>query len=115
MRTLYVLTLTQALSLLGSRMSAVAVGLWVFARTGEATPLLLAAFFAELPLLLVGGLAGWLADRYDRRLVLVVGDAGQALGTAVLLASVLSGGFRLWHLYAASGLQGVFMNRRWPR
>ena len=108
MRTLYVLTLTQALSLLGSRMSAVAVGLWVFARTGEATPLLLAAFFAELPLLLVGGLAGWLADRYDRRLVLVVGDAGQALGTAVLLASVLSGGFRLWHLYAASGLQGVF-------
>ena len=109
LRTLYLLTLTQALSLLGSRMAAVAVGLWVYARTGQATPLLLAAFFAELPVLALGGLAGILADRVDRRWVLVLGDAGQALGTVALLASVLAGEFRLWHLYAASGLQGLFV------
>ena len=37
------LVLSQALSLLGSRLSAVAVGLWLFAERGLATPLALTA------------------------------------------------------------------------
>jgi len=39
-------------------MTSIGVGLWVFQRTGETTPLLLAAFFAELPGMLGGSLAG---------------------------------------------------------
>lgn len=107
LRTLYVLAATQTLSSLGSRISGLAIGIWVFQQSGQATPLALVAFFAALPMILGGGLAGALADRFDRRLVMVLADAGAALGTGLLLVSFLSGAFQLWHLYAIALFQAA--------
>jgi MFS family permease len=104
----YGLLLTQVISLVGSRMTAMALGIWVFSETQAATPLLLASFFAELPGMLGSGLAGVLVDRWNRRWVLMLADAGQALGTIFLLWSLLSGEFQLWHLYLVSFTQGTF-------
>ena len=104
----YVLLITQAVSLVGSRMTAVALGIWVFTETKAATPLLLASFFAELPGMLAGGIAGVLVDRWNRRWVLVLSDAGQAAGTLFLLWNLASGTFQLWHLYLVSFVQGSF-------
>jgi DHA3 family macrolide efflux protein-like MFS transporter len=106
-RTFYILTITQVLSLIGSGMTSVAVGIRVFADTGDTTPVLLAGFFAALPMMLAGSFAGVLVDRWERRRVLVLCDAGQAIGTLLLLASFLSGGFQLWHLYAVATVQGL--------
>lgn len=114
MQTFYTLTITQTLSLIGSRMTGVAVGLWVFAETGDVTPLLLTSFFLEIPGMIVGGLAGVLADRWDRRYVMMLADAGEAAGTSLLMFSFLSGHFQLWHLYAAALLKGVFMTAQEP-
>ena len=107
LRTFYTLTITQVLSLIGSRMTHVAIGIRVFNDTGNSTPLLLASFFASLPLMVAGSLAGVLADRWPRKTVLILSDAGQAVGTLLLLFSFLSGRFALWHLYALSFLQGL--------
>jgi MFS transporter, DHA3 family, macrolide efflux protein len=104
----YTILVTQVVSLVGSRMTAVALGIWVFTETQAATPLLLASFFAELPGMLGGSLAGVLVDRWDRRWTIVLSDAGQAAGTLFLLWSFVSGQFQLWHLYLVSFLQGVF-------
>lgn len=114
MRTFYILVLTQTFSLLGSRMTSVAVGLWLFTNTGNTTPLLLAAFFTELPGMLFSGLAGVLVDRWDRRRVLVLSDAGQAAGTLLLLISFLSGRFEIWHLYLVVLVQGTFATFQSP-
>ncbi len=108
LRTFYILVVTQALSLIGSRMTSIAVGIRVFADTGDTTPLLLAAFFNELPGLVGNSLAGVLVDRWDRRRVLMLADAGQAAGTFLLMISFLSGAFQVWHLYAVALLQGTF-------
>jgi hypothetical protein len=61
LRTFYLLTVTQVLSIIGSIMTHTAVGIRVFSDTGTSTPLLMASFFAALPLM-VGGLyrASWL-------------------------------------------------------
>ena len=107
-RTFYTLLVTQAFSLLGSRMTAVAVGIWVFSLTGQATPLLLTSFFTELPGMLFGSLAGVLVDRWNRKRVMLLADIGQALASLLLLASILSGDFQLWHLYTLAFLQGSF-------
>ncbi|WP_293679640.1 MFS transporter [uncultured Phenylobacterium sp.] len=107
LRTLYVLAATQTLSALGSRISGLAIGIWVFQQSGQATPLALVAFFAALPMILGGGFAGALVDRFDRRLVMVLADAGAALATGLLLISFLSDGFELWHLYAITVFQAV--------
>lgn len=85
------------------------MGIWVFKRTGSATPLLLASFFAELPGMLFGSLAGVLVDRWRRKWVMILADSGQAAGSLLLLASLLSGRFEVWHLYAVSLLQGMFV------
>lgn len=110
----YILLVTQAVSLVGSRMTAVALGIWVFTETKAATPLLLASFFAELPGMLAGGLAGVLVDRWDRRWVMVLADAGQAVGTVFLLWSFSAGRFQLWHLYLVSLVQGIFATLQGP-
>jgi MFS family permease len=112
--TFYALVVTQTLSLIGSRMTAVAVGIWVFRETGLTTPLLLAAFFTELPGMLAGSLAGVLVDRWDRKLVMILADVGQALGSLLLLLSFQSGLFQLWHLYLVALLQGSFMTLQGP-
>ena len=112
--TFYLLVVTQTLSLVGSRMTSVGLGIWLFATTGNTTPLLLAAFFNELAPMLGGGLAGVLVDRWNRRRVLLLADTGQAAGTLLLLASFLSGRFELWHLYLVVFLQGAFAALQQP-
>ncbi|MBZ0288314.1 MAG: MFS transporter [Anaerolineae bacterium] len=108
LRTFYTLAFTQVFSLIGSLMSGVAVGIWIVEQTGESTPLLLTSFFANLPLLLGGIVAGVFVDRWNRRSVLILSDLGQAVGTAALLLDLLSGSFQIWHLYVIALWQGTF-------
>ncbi|MFM8448108.1 MAG: MFS transporter, partial [Candidatus Nanopelagicaceae bacterium] len=82
LRTFYILTVTQVLSIVGSAMTNVAIGIRVFNDTGDATPLMLASFFSALPLMLGGSVAGVFADRWNRRYILLFADVGQAVGTA---------------------------------
>ncbi len=108
LQTFYTLVMTQMLSLIGSRMTGIGVGLWVFDRTGNASPLLTAAFFAELPGMAFGSFTGLLADRWERRHVIIVGDIGQAVASFILLISLVTDSFELWHLYLAMLIQGTF-------
>jgi MFS transporter, DHA3 family, macrolide efflux protein len=97
--TYYVLLLAQAVSLLGSQISGLAVSIAVFRQTGHATPLALVAFFMAAPRMILGGLGGALADRFDRRRVILAANVGYLITSGLLLASFASGAFQLWHLY----------------
>lgn len=79
LRTFYILIITQTLSLIGSRVSGLALGIWLFNETGNATPLALVAFFGVVPSVIMQGFAGVVADRWDRRYVMALSDAGQAV------------------------------------
>ena len=107
-RTFYTLIITQIISLIGSRMTGIALGIQIYNDTGETGPLLIAAFFGELPGMLGNSVSGWVADRLDRRQVIMLSDAGQALATGFLLVAFLMGSFQLWHLYLMMFVQGVF-------
>jgi DHA3 family macrolide efflux protein-like MFS transporter len=89
-------------------MTSIGVGIWVFTETGKIAPLLLTSFFNELPGMLASSLAGVVVDRWDRRRVMIFADAGQAVGSLLLMVSFLSGRFEVWHLYAVAFLQGIF-------
>lgn len=108
LRTFYTLILSQTFSLIGSRISGLAVGMWVFGQTGNATPLALVAFFNTLPSVLAATFSGMLADRWNRRYVMALADAGQAVGTILLLISFSSGSFQLSHLYVVTFIQSIF-------
>lgn len=108
LRTFYVLVFTQVFSMLGSAMTTFAVSVWVYTETGSTTPLLLTAFFYWLPRVLLSSFAGVLADRFSRKRLIVLGDAGQAVPTLLLALSFLSGHFAVWHLYAVAFVQALF-------
>lgn len=104
----YALVVTQAVSLIGSQVSQYAVGIAVYRDTGHATPIALVAFFSTVPAIVLGGFGGALADRFDRRGMLLVANIGYVLVSALLLTSFASGAFQLWHLYALTVGAAVF-------
>ncbi len=106
MSALYALLISQALSMIGSRMTVIGLGFWLFERTHTTTPLLLAAFFTELPGMLLGSLAGAVVDRVPRKPVLIGTDAGLALGTLILLAAIWTDTFSVTLLYIVALIQG---------
>jgi MFS transporter, DHA3 family, macrolide efflux protein len=85
LRTFYLLTVTQVLSIIGSIMTHIAVSIRVFSDTGLSTPLLRASFFGALPLMVGGLFAGALADRWNRRRVLIA-----AAGALIFLSTAFT-------------------------
>ncbi|MBK8035431.1 MAG: MFS transporter [Chloroflexi bacterium] len=108
LRTFYTLIFTQTFSLIGSRMTDLALSIYIYNQTGDVTPLALVSVFTILPQIIGASFAGVLADRWDRRYVMMLSDAGQALGTVILLVSFLSGGFQIWHLYIIAFIKSWF-------
>jgi len=108
------LLFTQAISLIGTRMTTIALGIWIYQRTGKAMDLLLIPLFNELPSLLFGNVIGTVVDKLDRKKVIIVSDLGQALGTILLFISIASSGFNPWYLYVVVFIQGIFTTAQEP-
>lgn len=108
MRTYLTIIITQTVSIIGSQMSGFAIGIQIFAKTGQATPLALVGFFQLVPRIIGNLAAGVISDRYDRRTILLIGDTGQAATTLLLLISFATGSFQLWHLYSLVAIAGAF-------
>ena len=71
----------QVVSSVGSQVSNLALPLVVLAMTGSASKAGLVGFAGRVPFLLLQLPAGVLVDRWDRRRVMIVADAGRALMT----------------------------------
>jgi MFS transporter, DHA3 family, macrolide efflux protein len=81
----------ELLSTIGSGLTAFGLGVYVYQQTGLATATALVSLLALLPTVLLGPLAGVLADRCDRRKLMVLGDGLSALGLFYILFCVLRG------------------------
>lgn len=81
----------EALSGLGSQVSLVAYPLLVLATTGSPAKAGVVGFARTLPIAALALPAGVLADRVDRKRLMVACDAVRALALAVLAAAILTG------------------------
>lgn len=70
MKTFLIIWIGQLISILGSGLTGFALGVWIFQQTGKATPFALTVLFGNLPRILLLPIAGSLADRWNRRLVM---------------------------------------------
>jgi DHA3 family macrolide efflux protein-like MFS transporter len=66
----------QVISFIGFGMSSFALGVWIYQKTGSVTQFALTSLFIVLPRVVLGPLAGALGDRWDRRNVMILSDAG---------------------------------------
>ena len=85
----------------------VARGTLVYEMTGSSGTVGIVTFAAMGPRFLVPPLAGYLADRFNRRDVLAAAYWANTANNAVLAALALTGSLELWHLLALSVLNGT--------
>ncbi len=106
--------LGQVVSFIGSGLTSFALGVWVYQTTGSITQYALISLFFVLPGVVFGPLAGVLVDRWDRRLAMILSDAGAGLSTLSIVLLLLAGRLEIWHIYLAVFVSGTFGGLRWP-
>jgi MFS transporter, DHA3 family, macrolide efflux protein len=99
----------QLISNIGSGLTVFALGAYVFQLTNSATiysMILLAAF---LPSLLLKPIGGTLADRMNRRKLMIIGDFGSAMGIIFIIAMMLMGVKNLSIIYFGTIISSIFV------
>lgn len=101
--------LGELVSCIGSGLTAFSLGVYVYQRTQTATSVALVTLCAFLPSILLSPIGGVLADRFDRRLMMILGDLGSASGLVFVLVIMLTGNIELWQIYLGVALSSVFV------
>lgn len=104
----------QLLSTIGSGLTAFALGVYAFELTQTATSFALVTLCSFLPSILLRPFGGVLADRFDRRAMMIIGDIGCASGLIFILIMVLSGNIQLWQIYLGVTISSVFFALQSP-
>lgn len=98
----------QLISTLGSQMTTFAISIWAWELTGQATPLALIGLFTHIPTVIASTFTGVFIDRYNRKLMMMVGDAVAGVSTIVILMLLQTDHLQIWHLYVAGAINGLF-------
>ncbi len=108
MKTFFVIWIGQLISMLGSGLTSFGLGVWIFARTGKATPFAITALFGSLPSVLLSPVAGMAADRYNRRKIMILADTGAAVVTLVAAVLLMTDSLLIWHIYLIAMSSSIF-------
>lgn len=97
----------QLISLIGTWMQSVAQSWLVYRLTGSAVLLGFVGFSGQIPVFLLAPVGGSVADRYNRRRIIVATQTAAMLLAFILAALTLSGRVQVWHVFALAALLGV--------
>lgn len=98
----------ELISSIGGGLTGFGLGVYIFHQTGSAASMALVTLLGFLPTLFLSVPAGVLADRYDRRLLMMIGDGCSALGILYILVCMLRGGASLTQICAGVFVSAVF-------
>lgn len=104
MRPFFIVWVGQLVSITGTTVTAFGLQIYVFTETGSVTQLTFVALAFVTPALLLAPLAGSVADRYDRRVVMLVADACAGAATIGLFLVWAMGALEPWHIYVATAV-----------
>ena len=91
MKNFYKLWLGELISNIGSGMTAFALSVYVYEKTGSVSYISLITLLSFMPSIILSPIGGLLADRYDRRLLMIIGDLFSGLGLVYILWSIQAG------------------------
>lgn len=98
----------ELVSSIGGGLTSFGLGVYVFNQTGSAGAMALVTLLAFLPTLLLSAPAGVLADRYDRRLLMMLGDGLSGLGILFILVCMITGKAGLLQICIGVLISSVF-------
>lgn len=101
LRTLFIFVFGQFISMMGSSLTGFAMGIWVYSNSGAIMDFAATLVFHRLPGILMLPFAGALADKKDRRHILIWSNVGSALVTLMIAVFFYSNSLQSWHIFVA--------------
>ena len=97
----------QFLSRIGSGISAFALGIYLFQQTGSTSTYSFLLLCAFLPSVLLEPVGGVIADRKDRKLMMVVGDLSSSFGILFIIVMFLLYPDKQWPIYLGIAMSSL--------
>ncbi len=97
----------QLISLIGTWMDTIAEAWLVYRLTGSSLLLGTVAFAGQIPVFLLAPLGGLVADRWDRRRVVIATQTLSMIIAGILAGLTLSGRIKVWEVILLASLMGV--------
>ena len=97
----------QFISLTGTWMQSVAQSWLVYRLTGSVVLLGLIGFASQIPVFLLAPIGGAIADRYDRRRILIITQTAAMIFAFSLAILTLTENIQVWHLFVIAALFGI--------
>ncbi|MBB2183237.1 MFS transporter [Lachnospiraceae bacterium MD1] len=110
MKNFITIWIGELISSIGSGMTAFAVSIYVYQLTGSATMVSIAALLAFLPTILLSPIGGILADRYDRRILMIIGDSFSAIGLIFIFIFIQAGYVGVLPVFIGVTISSVFVS-----
>ncbi|MFX0022677.1 MAG: MFS transporter [Candidatus Hermodarchaeota archaeon] len=104
----------QLVSLLGSSIVQFAIIWWITYETESAVFLSIAAVITFLPQVITIPIAGVFADKWNRRIALIIIDFSQAFSTLILVFIFLGGGGNVWIVVLFNCIRSIFQAFHMP-
>ncbi|MHA1672913.1 MAG: MFS transporter [Promethearchaeota archaeon] len=108
MKQFFLLWSGQILSLLGSEVVGFAITWYITDITKSVMYLSLMMLLTFVPRLFLAPIAGAWADKYNRKIILAISDALQALSTIILIALIAFAPMNIWIIIGFNTLRSVF-------
>jgi DHA3 family macrolide efflux protein-like MFS transporter len=112
--TFYLIWFGQSISMIGAMLTSFGFGVWLFQSTGSVLNFVQLTLASTLPALLLLPWSGSLADRYNKRTILIVCDLVALVCTGLLCLLVWGKAFSLWQLYAVQITLSICMAFQGP-
>jgi MFS family permease len=97
----------QFISLVGTWMDTIAEAWLVFRLTHSSLQLGAVGFASQFPVFLAAPLGGIVADRYNRRKIVIGTQVASMIFAGILAALTLSGRVKIWEIFVLAALMGV--------
>ena len=108
MKNFYKLWLGELISNIGSGMTAFALSVYIYEKTGSVSYVSLITLLSFMPSIILSPIGGLLADKYDRRLLMIIGDLFSGLGLVYILWSIQTGEKSIVPIFVGITFSSVF-------
>ena len=114
LKKFYILWSTQSLSQLGSSITAFALTLWLYEKTGSSLSTAALTICSYAPYVIMSIFAGALTDCFDKKKTMLVCDVIAVLCTIAILILFNTNNLVIWHLYALNAISGLMNTVQQP-
>ena len=114
LKDFYILWSTQSLSQLGSAITAFALTLWLYEKTGSALSTASLRICTYAPYVVMSIFAGAISDKFDKKRMMLICDLLAALSTVAVFVLYKTDLLSVWHLYLINAISGLMNTVQQP-